>query len=181
MDGVDERVRDVIAVWPQIDPLVETIVSRIGRIDQLFEKSAAPNLDRVGLTHEEFHVLLELQRGERSHGDLTRETMSSTGAMTNRLDKLERAGYVRRKPDPNDRRGVLLELTSAGRERLNEFIELQAAREIELLGVLDAKEKQELLRLLRKLHTALHAEIGPAPKKRPPPLGWPPKPPPDKS
>jgi DNA-binding MarR family transcriptional regulator len=181
LDGVDERVRDVVAVWPQIDPLVETIVSRIGRIEQLFEKSALPNLDRVGLTHEEFHVLLELQRGERSHGALCRETMSSTGAMTNRLDKLERAGFVRRKPDPNDRRGVLLELTSAGRERLDAFIELQAAREIELLDVLGANEKQELQRLLRKLYMSLHAEVGPPPPKRPPQLGWPPDPPLDKS
>ena len=166
MDGVDEKVRDVVAVWPEIDPLVESIVSRIGRLDQLFEKSASPNLDRVGLTHEEFHVLLELQRGDRSHGALSRETMSSTGAMTNRLDKLERAGFVRRKPDPSDRRGVLLELTSSGRERLDEFIGLQAAREIELLDVLGASEKQELQRLLRKLYGSVLAEIGPAPKKR---------------
>jgi DNA-binding MarR family transcriptional regulator len=181
LDGVDERVRDVVAVWPQIDPMVEKIVSRIGRLEMLFEKSAGPNLDRVGLTHEEFHVLLELQRGERSHGELSREMMSSTGAMTNRLDKLERGGLVRRKPDPNDRRGVLLELTSAGRERLEEFIELQAAREIQLLDVLDAGEKQELHRLLRKLYGSVHAELGPAPKKRAASLGWPPGPPLDKS
>ncbi len=114
-DGVDAHVRDVVAVWPQIDPIVEGILSRIHRIDRLIDKSAVVNLDRVGVTHEEFKVLLELQRGERSHGALCRELMSSTGAMTNRLDKLERAELVRRRPDPSDRRGVLLELTEAGR------------------------------------------------------------------
>jgi DNA-binding MarR family transcriptional regulator len=166
MDGVEERVRDHVAVWPQIDPVVEMVVSRIGRLDQLFDKSAVPNLDRVGLTHEEFHVLLELHRGERSHGALSRELMSSTGAMTNRLDKLERAGLVVRKPDPTDRRGVLLELTSAGRDRLDEFIELQAARERALLEALTADEQQELEQLLRKLYISVQAELGP-PKKRP--------------
>jgi DNA-binding MarR family transcriptional regulator len=165
MDSVDERVRDVLAEWPEIDPLVEGIVQRIDRIDRLIDKAASANLDRVGLTHEEFHVLLELQRGDRSHGTLCRDTMSSTGAMTNRLDKLERAELVRRRPDPNDRRGVLLELTSAGRVRLDEYIALQAGRERELLEVLDATEKQELQTLLRKLHIALQTALGPPPKR----------------
>jgi DNA-binding MarR family transcriptional regulator len=166
MDGVDERVRDDAAVWPEIDPIVEKIVSRIERLDRLIDRAAQVTLDRVGLTGEEFHVLLELRRGVRSHGALCRQTMSSTGAMTNRLDKLERTGLVERRPDPNDRRGVLLELTAAGRERLDEYITIQAARERELLGVLSEREKQDLQSLLRKLYISLEAELGP-PKKRP--------------
>lgn len=166
-DGVDERVRDVMEVWPDLlDPLVEKIVSRIERIDRLIDKAAVANLDRVGLTHEEFKVLMELQRGDRSHGALSRELMSSTGAMTNRLDKLERAGLVKRHPDPKDRRGVVLHLTAPGRERLDEYIEIQAAREQQLLEVLDRAEQQELERLLRKLYGSLQAELGP-PKRRP--------------
>jgi len=86
--------------------------------------------------------------------------------MTNRLDKLERGGLVVRKPDPTDRRGVLLELTSAGRDRLDEFIELQAARERGLLEVLTADEQQELEKLLRKLYISVQAAVGPS-KKRP--------------
>jgi DNA-binding MarR family transcriptional regulator len=167
MDAVDERIRDVVSEWPQIDPLVEGIVQRVERICRLIDKAAGVNLDRVGLTHEEFHVLLELQRGDRSHGTLCRDLMSSTGAMTNRLDKLERADLVRRRPDPSDRRGVLLALTSAGRARLDDYIALQAERERELLGVLGTSEKQELRMLLRKLHNALQTELGPPPKRLP--------------
>jgi DNA-binding MarR family transcriptional regulator len=167
MDGVDERVRDVIEVWPEIDPLVEKIVSRIDRINRLIDKAAMVNLEQVGLTHEEFHVLMELQRGDHSHGALCREMMSSTGAMTNRLDKLERAGLVERHPDPDDRRGVLLHLTAPGRERLDEYIAIQGARERQLLSALGATEQRELDSLLRKLYMSLQAELGPA-KKRPP-------------
>lgn len=166
MDGVDERVRDVVAVWPELDPLVEKIVTRIERIDRLIDKAAVANLERVGLTHEEFHVLMELQRGDRSHGALCRELMSSTGTMTNRLDKLERVGLVQRRPDPSDRRGVLLALTAPGRGRLDEYVAIQAAREQQLFEVLGGTEQQELERLLRKLYGSLQAELGPA-KKRP--------------
>lgn len=166
MDGVDERVRDVMSVWPQLDPVVEKIVTRIERIDRLIDKSALTNLERVGLTHEELHVLIELQRGDSSHGALCRETMSSTGAMTNRLDKLERAGLVERHPDPDDRRGVVLHLTAPGRERLDEYIAIQGAREQQLLSALEANEQRELESLLRKLYGSLQAELGP-PAKRP--------------
>jgi DNA-binding MarR family transcriptional regulator len=60
-------------------------------------------------------VLMALHAGSRSHGALCRELEVSTGAMTNRLDKLEREQLVHRSPDPDDRRGVLLELTADGR------------------------------------------------------------------
>lgn len=165
MDAVDERVRDVLVAWPDVDPLVEKIVSRIERIGRLIDKAALVNLERVGLTNGEFHVLLELWRGDRSHGALCRDLMSSTGAMTNRLDKLEGAGLVQRRRDPNDRRGVLLALTDAGRKRLDEYIELQGGRERGLLDVLGPTEKQELESLLRKLHLSLQDELGPTPKR----------------
>ena len=92
--------------------------------------------------------------------------MVSTGAMTNRLDKMERTGLVARKPDPSDRRGVLLELTDFGSQRLDDYIELAGRRESELLSALDDDEKRQLNQLLRKLLAALQAELGPAPKRR---------------
>ena len=57
------------------------------------------------LTMEEFKVLIELHSGPRTHGSLSRDLEVSTGAMTNRLDKLEREGLVSRARDPSDRRG----------------------------------------------------------------------------
>jgi len=164
-DGVDERVRGIVENFPQIDPLVEAIGHRIGGVERLLDKAAAANLARVDMTHEEFKVLLALHRGKRSHGALSRELMVSTGAMTNRLDKLERAGLVQRERDPADRRGVLLALTDAGQERLNAAVDYAAADERDLLGALSTSERQQLNRLLAKLLAALQAELGPVPKR----------------
>jgi DNA-binding MarR family transcriptional regulator len=166
-DDVDEHAASVAAKWPVIDPAVEGIVSRIAKIDRLIEKTAMVNLARFELTHEEFKVLLSLHNGPRTHGSLSQELMVSTGAMTNRLDKMERTGLVTRKPDPSDRRGVLLELTDSGHQRLGDYIELAGGRERELLSTLDEREKQQLNQLLRKLLAALQSELGPAPKRRP--------------
>jgi DNA-binding MarR family transcriptional regulator len=84
----------------------------------------------------------------------------STGVMTNRLDKLERAGLVSRSKDPNDRRGVMLTLTPAGAERLEAYIDRGAGRERQLLEGLSGSDKQQLNELLIKLVDSLEAELG---------------------
>src|SRR5436305_14046535 len=94
---------------------------------------------------------MALHHSVRSHGWLCHDLDVSTGAMTNRLDKLEGRGLIRRARDPQDRRGVLLELTDAGQSHLEEYIEAGAGRERELLDDLTLAEKQDLNRLLSKL------------------------------
>jgi DNA-binding MarR family transcriptional regulator len=163
-DSVEAHVESSVAQWPQIDPEVEAIVIRLNRADRYLVKAATVSLDRVGLAYEEFKVLILLHDGPRSHGSLCRELLVSSGVMTNRLDKLERAELLLRKPDPGDRRGVLLELTQGGRERLDAYIDLGAKRERELLEVLSPDEKQALNELLRKLIGGLQSELGPAPR-----------------
>jgi DNA-binding MarR family transcriptional regulator len=166
-DGVDARVRGIVEAFPHVDPVVEAISHRVCDVERLLDKAAAANIGRTELTHEEFKVLLALHRSKRSHGDLSRELMVSTGAMTNRLDKLERNGLVHRERDPSDRRGVLLALTDVGRERLDTAVGLAAAQERELLNALSPSEREQLNRLLAKLLAGLQAELGPAPKHFP--------------
>jgi DNA-binding MarR family transcriptional regulator len=166
-DGVDARVRGIVEQFPQIDPLVEAITHRLSDIERLLDKAAGANLTRAELTHEEFKVLLALHGGRRSHGALSRELMVSTGAMTNRLDKLERGGLVRRERDPDDRRGVLLALTEDGRDRLTTAVDLASADERDRLGALSVDERDQLNKLLAKLLAALQSELGPAPKHMP--------------
>jgi DNA-binding MarR family transcriptional regulator len=163
-DGVDARVRGIVERFPQIDPTVEAITHRLSDVKRLLDKAAAANLARAELTHEEFKVLLALHGGMRSHGALSRELMVSTGAMTNRLDKLERGGLVRRERDPDDRRGVLLALTDDGRDRLTTAVDLASADERDLLGALNVSERDQLSKLLAKLLVGLQSELGPAPK-----------------
>jgi DNA-binding MarR family transcriptional regulator len=165
VDGVDRHVRRTVEEWPQIDPEVEGIVTRIHDIHRLLHRSWVASLAQAGLTYEEYKVLISLHNnGQRSHGALSRDLMVSTGAMTNRLDKLEAAGLVRRERDPGDRRGVLLELTPEGRKRLDTYIDIGAAREIELLQALSLDEKRRLNDSLRHLLLSLQAELGPVSK-----------------
>jgi DNA-binding transcriptional ArsR family regulator len=77
--------------------------------------------------------------------------MLSSGAMTNRLDRLEDMGLIRRSPDPNDRRGRLVELTTTGRELVDKAIGEHLANEERLLSGLTAPERVKLADLLRKL------------------------------
>jgi DNA-binding MarR family transcriptional regulator len=157
---LDARVRLALATWPQIDPDVEGIVTRITKAAGYLDQAAQATLARVGLTKEEFKVLCALHAGSRSHGSLCRELRVSTGAMTNRLDKLERAALVARSRDPNDRRGVHLELTPLGRKKLDQYIDTGATRERQLLAALSRAEKRQLNRLLQALLASLDVEIG---------------------
>ena len=157
---LDAHVRLALATWPQIDPGVEGIVTQIGKASRLLDSEMKLSLEYVGLTKEEFKVLIELHAGPLSHGALCRELEVSTGAMTNRLDKLERGGLVARSKDPHDRRGVLLALTDAGLQRLEAYIDRGAHRERELLEGLTDTDKRRLNALLTRLLASLEAELG---------------------
>lgn len=165
-DPITEHVRWVAANWPQIDLEVEGIVTRVEKINRYFQNASRASLGEVGLTKEEWKVLMALHDDVRSHGWLCRDLDVSTGAMTNRLDKLERRGLILRAPDPQDRRGVLLELTAAGEARLEEYIDAGAERERELLDDLTLREKQQLNRLLSKLLVALQTDDARNPSTR---------------
>ena len=83
--------------------------------------------------------------------------------MTNRLDRMEAAGLIRRIPDPNDRRGILVEPTKDGLAIWDRAVGTQAEREAKFAAVLDAKEREELHRLLRTLMRAFPAGMHHAP------------------
>jgi DNA-binding MarR family transcriptional regulator len=158
---LDPHVRLALATWPQIDPAVEGIVTRIERASRQLDAEMRASLAYVGLTKEEFKVLIELHAGPRTHGALCRQLEVSTGAMTNRLDKLEEAGLVSRSQDANDRRGVMLTLTRSGAERLDAYIDRGAHRESQLLEGLSDGDKSQLNELLTKLVDSLEADTRP--------------------
>jgi DNA-binding MarR family transcriptional regulator len=155
---LDPDVRLAVATWPQIDPAVEAIVNQISKAYRLLDSEMHESLAHVGLTKEEFKVLIELHSGPRTHGALSRTLGVSTGAMTNRLDKLEREALVSRSKDPKDRRGVLLAITDDGRSRLDAYIDRGAHRERELLEGLTAADKRTLTAQLAKLLDSLQED-----------------------
>ena len=77
--------------------------------------------------------------------------MLSSAGVTSRIDRLERRGFVRRLADPDDRRGVIIELTDEGREVVDEAVAAIAISDRQLLERLDPQEVEQLEGLLRKL------------------------------
>ena len=168
-DPVTEHVRWAVATWPQIDAEVEGIVARVEKVHRHFQEAFRASLGEAGLTKEEWKVLMALHGRVRSHGWLCQELDVSTGAMTNRLDKLERRGLIRRAPDPHDRRGVLLKLTETGESQLEGYVDAGARRERELVDDLTVAERQDLNRLMSKLLASLQTKNAgrASPRKRP--------------
>src|SRR3954470_2612734 len=114
-DSVDFCIGDIASRYDVIDPEVEGVVDRIARIGKFLGTAFEETLAGHGLSHGEYKLLLRLATrsadNRLSAGDLSRALLLSSGAMTNRLDRLEAAGLIRRVPDQRDRRGVLVELT----------------------------------------------------------------------
>jgi len=157
-DDFDDHAAWAVGEWPDLDPDVETIVSRVGHADRYIERASVDTLATLGLTHGELKVLLRLSRGKRSHGKMAKDLLVSTGTMTNRLDKLEAAGIVARHPDPDDRRGVIVELTESGRKVLDSYVTIQGRRERQLLSEMSPEDRRELTRLLRKLLSSIESQ-----------------------
>ncbi len=149
---------------PGVDLTVEGIVDRIMGISRRLRRSMDDTLSGFDLTWGEWTVLGTL-RHEPSHrgspGDLARKHELSSGAMTNRLDCLEEAGLVRRVPNPDDRRGVLVEITDEGRRVWHESVDVQAQKEALITAAaLDAGEREELNGFLRRLMVAFERTEG---------------------
>jgi DNA-binding MarR family transcriptional regulator len=162
-DSVDVCTVDIASHYPQIDPEVEGAVSRMSAINKHVQREFDETLAGHGLNHGEYRLLLRLSTrsadNRMSAGDLSRALMLSSGAMTNRLDRLERAGLVRRVPDPKDRRGVLVELTERGCDQIDGAVTEQAAKEIDVLRALTPRELASLNQLLRKVLVSLEHDL----------------------
>jgi DNA-binding MarR family transcriptional regulator len=140
---------------PGVDLEIEGIVDRINGLRRRLNHMLDETLADFGLNEGEWKVLNNLWLAgspyRRSVGKLAKWADLSGGAMTNRLDRMEEAGLVRRIPDPEDRRGVLVELTDAGRKAWKESVKAQAQKESLVAAALTADEKRQLNGLLRRL------------------------------
>jgi DNA-binding MarR family transcriptional regulator len=154
-DVVDAASDDWRKHRPDLDVEPMRVVARLARTYQLGLNLMAANLAQFGLTVGEFDVLATLRRSgepyELSPSQILGWIVLSPAALTNRIDRLEKAGLVERRPDPQDRRGVLVALTQNGRSRIDEAVVAHAQIEAELVAPLTARERRTLDRLLRKL------------------------------
>jgi DNA-binding MarR family transcriptional regulator len=155
LDSIDRFLEAWNEDIPQLDPVVEGIVDRIFALGKYLKRSMEETLAEFELNQGEWKVLLALRRSgppyRRSPGWLAEREGLSTGAMTNRLDRLQEAGLVRRLPDPGDRRALQVELTDEGHELWRKSVTVQAAKEAALAEALSPRELEQLNRLLRKV------------------------------
>jgi DNA-binding MarR family transcriptional regulator len=160
-DHVHVLIEQWHAVRPELELAPMATFGRLGRLHTHATRAIEAVLVRHGLTIGEFDVLAALRRAGAPHvmtpTALARLLMLSPAGMTNRVDRLEAAGLVERRPDPSDRRSSLVVLTSAGRALADAAVDDHVANEAELLSGLTAAERRTLDQLLHKLLASLEA------------------------
>ena len=160
-----DEVDDLVAAWqaerPDLDVRPMQVLSRISRLARHLDRERRSAFAAHDLESWEFDVLAALRRNgapyELSPGALLRATLVTSGTMTNRINRLEDKGLVRRRPDPQDKRGVLVTLTSAGQARVDATLAGLLEAEQALLAGLPEASRDTLAGLLRVLLAPLDA------------------------
>lgn len=154
-----DEVDDLIEAWAReradLDLGPVAVFSRISRLAHHLDKARRASFTAHGIESWEFDVLAALRRAgdpyELSPGKLLRETLVTSGTMTNRVDRLVQRGLVERNPDPSDRRGVLVRLTPEGKDAVDGAFSALLTAERDLLSGLPESDRTALAGLLRQL------------------------------
>lgn len=154
-----DEVDSLVAAWqrerPDLDVAPMQVLSRVSRLARHLDRQRSTAFAAIGLETWEFDVLAALRRAgspyQLSPGQLLRETMVTSGTMTNRVDRLTARGLVARENRPGDRRGVLVRLTPAGRETVDAALSDLLRAEEQILISLSGAQQGELATSLRWL------------------------------
>lgn len=153
-DTVDRIVSQWLNVRPDLDTSPMAVIGRLSRLARLIDRRLADNFEEYGLEGWSYDVLATLRRAgppfERPAGELVGNTMVTTGAITNRIDRLEERGLVER-ARTTDRRKVIVRLTPQGVGLVDEAAGPHLEFERILLVGLEPAERETLRVLLRKL------------------------------
>jgi DNA-binding MarR family transcriptional regulator len=157
-DAVDRITSQWNAVRPDIDVSPINVIGRVSRLSRLVDRRLGENFARYGIEAWMYDVLATLRRSgepyELTAGDLVRQTMVTTGAITNRIDRLEQRGLVER-ASADDRRKVIVRLTRQGLDVVEEVVVDHMATERQILADLSPRQQHDLAHLLRKTLLAL--------------------------
>ena len=158
MGSADDRVDRIRVEWqrerPDLDTSPVAVIGRLHRLAAHLTQRLCDVYAQFGLAEGEFDVLAALRRSgppyERVAGELATVTMVTTGGLTKRIDRLESAGLVRRRRSTADGRERMVRLTAAGRRLIDEAFAAHLENERRLLAVLDAADRRDLERILRR-------------------------------
>jgi DNA-binding MarR family transcriptional regulator len=159
---IRDQVDVIMDQWREQSPLLDVpakaLTIRLRRVTHHIEREVRRELSEHGIELWEFEVLLALRRApghQLSAGGLLRHSQVTSGAITNRIGRLEENGYVRRDVDPGDRRQVLVTLTDAGLDRAQKILDTKTSTEQRLFSGLDPATLERLTGDLRTLLVAL--------------------------
>ncbi|MFF3919060.1 MarR family winged helix-turn-helix transcriptional regulator [Streptomyces sp. NPDC001852] len=154
-DSVDAIIDQWAAVRPDLDSRAMEVFGRIYRLSRTMGDRMEKAYQPYGISRGEFDVLATLRRAGEPHTlsprQLSATLMLTTGGMTGRLDKLEKAGLLRRSPDPHDRRGLQVTLTEKGLDVIDRAVGAGLTVQTEALSRLDDEQVGQLADLLREL------------------------------
>jgi DNA-binding MarR family transcriptional regulator len=171
-DQVDLIISQWQATRPELDTSPIAVIGRISRLSRIIDRVLAENFARHGIESWMYDVLATLRRSgppfTLTAGQLVERTMVTTGAMTNRIDRLESRGLVTRAPTA-DRRQVAVVLSATGRQLVDDIITGHLDTEQQILSALPAAKRATLANTLRTLLLDL-GDDAPQPSQS---LGWP--------
>ena len=161
-----DEVDDLVAAWqaqrPDLDVEPLQVLSRVSRLARHLDRARRDAFASHGLEPWEFDVLSALRRQgppyQLSPGALLHITLVTSGTMTNRIDRLEQAGLVARRPDPQDKRGVLVRLTAEGTNRVDDALADLLTSERAFLHPIPEDSRRALAGLLHDLLAPLDAQ-----------------------
>ena len=163
-DAVDAILDQWAHARPDLEVSPMAVIGRISRAARLIDQQLKLTFDKHGLDSASFDVLATLRRTLPDHrlspGELTRIAMVTSGAITQRLDKLEARGLVKRSRSRSDGRGSDVSLTAAGRRLIDKALPDHLATEERLLQGLSPKQRGALIEGL----SALIADTGNSPR-----------------
>lgn len=156
MEREPDAVDAIQAEWrrerPELDVSPQGVIGRLHRVAARLTDELTAVYDRHGLAEGDFDVLATLRRAgapfERTPGELAEHTMITTGGMSKRIDRLERASLVTRRASETDGRGRVVALTERGRETIDAAFTEHMANERRLVDELDPRDAAELERIL---------------------------------
>lgn len=169
MDDLEQdRLAEILDEWrrvrPELDVTAMRIVPRILRLAYFWDERLQELNASYGLQRGWLDVLSALRRSGPPHRSpatrLARSVLLSSGGMTARLDRMEEAALIRRLPDPHDRRGVLVELTPAGKKVIDNVIDRQPDIIEPMMSALTRTEQRQLTDLLRRQLLAFERSAG---------------------
>jgi DNA-binding MarR family transcriptional regulator len=169
MEPQPDDVDRIVDAWrrerPDLDVEPLHVLSRISRLARRLDLDRVQAFAQHDLEGWEFDVLSALRRAgdpyELSPGQLVRQTLVTSGTMTNRVDRLERRGLVERSPSPTDRRGVIVRLTGEGARTVDAAMADLLTRERTLLAELSGRDRTDLADKLRRLLGPFETETNP--------------------